>query len=136
MKKIVHVLVIAVAIILVGSFYNQAEAEDYYLTVDNNENTAYLVTESIQFVPFFHEEDGVGSYSCKVKVVPPNSNHFTIDTYQINFAQSLNFVKNREIYGLRKSSEVAANSNSVEMKIVAYLKEYHRDLGRGDLEGY
>lgn len=132
MKKIVHVLVIAVAIMLVGSFYNQAEAEDYYLTVDSNGNSAYLITETIQFKPFVYKEDGIGIYSCNVKVVPPYSDSFTVDNYKINFGQSLTFEKNGTNYGLRKSSEVASNSNSVEMKLVSYLKSYHMAQGRGN----
>ena len=136
MKKLLYMLVVSLTIIIVGSFNNSVKAEDYYLTVDNNGNSTYLVTETIQFSPCEYREDGVGSYFCNVKVVPPNTDSFSVDKYQINFTQSLNFIKNGEMYGLGKSGRVASNKNSVEMKIVAYLKKYHRDHGRGDLEGY
>ncbi len=136
MKKLLYMLVASLTIIIVGSFNNSVKAEDYYLTVDNNGNSTYLVTETIQFSPCEYREDGVGSYFCNVKVVPPNADSFSVDKYQINFTQSLNFIKNGEMYGLGKSGRVASNKNSVEMKIVAYLKKYHRDHGRGDLEGY
>ena len=136
MKKLLYMLVASLTIIIVGSFNNSVKAEDYYLTVDNNGNSTYLVTETIQFSPCKYREDGVGSYFCNVKVVPPNADNFSVDKYQINFTQSLNFIKNGEMYGLGKSGRVASNKNSVEMKIVAYLKKYHREHGRGDLEGY
>ena len=136
MKRFLRIFVVYLAFVILGSFNNFAEAEDYYLTIDSRGNSNYLVTETIQFSPCEYREDGVGSYYCNVKVVPPNSNSFSVDKYQINFTQSLNFIKNGEMYGLGKSGEVARNKNSVEMKIVAYLKKYHRDHGRGDLEGY
>ena len=95
-----------------------------------------LITYNHPLMICEYREDGVGSYFCNVKVVPPNADSFSVDKYQINFTQSLNFIKNGEMYGLGKSGRVASNKNSVEMKIVAYLKKYHRDHGRGDLEGY
>lgn len=137
MKKSIFIMLLILSILLVGSQINKAEASDYYLGVYDNGQKAYLITETLKYSPYKYEEDGAGKYTCTVKAVFPNSNTFDKVYYEVNFGQmGAVITKNGRNYDRHEMVELRKKTNSVEMKLVDFIKYYHQQEGRGSLDNY
>lgn len=93
--------------------------------VYENGQTAYLMTETVQY---FKEDfaDGGDGYTCTVKAVDPNSNEFDYIYYKLLWYQSEILTKNGKSYSLREMQKLYKNPDSVDMKVVLYLRDTFR----------
>ena len=82
-KKILSVMLLAVAIIFVVGQNNFVNAEDYYLGVYENGRTGYLMSETIKYYRDYNGEYIISEgYTCKVKAVSSNNIQYIDYKYQ------------------------------------------------------
>lgn len=137
MKRIGCALFLLLTVIFVGSQCQYAEASDYYLGVYDNGQQAYLVTETIQFAPYRYKEDGPGYYTCTVKSVDLGARSFSNVSYRIDLGQmGAIFTKNGRTFNRQEMTNILKQPNSVEMRLLAYIKSYHKQTGKGSIDGY
>ena len=137
MKKLFFALTLVVALISIGFQSRTAEAADYYLGVYDDGREAYLMTDTLRFEKYAYEEDGPGRYYCSVKAVGSRAQSYDTVYYVIDFGQMGAIItKNGRAYLRKEMEQVRKQPNSVEMKLIDYVKTYHSQNGRGSLRGY
>ena len=134
MKKLFLALTLVAALISIGYQSRTAEAADYYLGVYDDGQEAYLMTETLRFEKYAYEEDGPGRYYCSVKAVSPRYQNYDTIYYVIDFGQMGAIItKNGRAYDRHEMQRVRQQPNSVEMKLIDYVRAYHANNGRGSL---
>ena len=137
MKKLFLALTLVAALISIGYQSRTAEAADYYLGVYDDGKEAYLMTETLRFEKYAYVEDGPGRYYCSVKAVAPRAQSYDTVYYVIDFGQmGAIATKNGRPYNRHEMQSLRQQPNSVEMKLINYIKAYHENQGRGSLKGY
>ena len=125
MKKFYGVLILAIVLLVVGSYNNHAEAIDYYLGVYQSGQEAYLDTSSIitknDYVNGSHRGD---NYTCTVKAVYVENNSYDIVHYEVYVGMTVIFLyKNGEevfrTFHSRKTNYL--EENPVEHSLVNYF---------------
>ena len=126
MKKFCGMLILAVALLVVGSYNNRAEAADYYLGVYHSGQEAYLDTSSIrtknEYVNGYHEGD---TYTCTVKAVWSGSNSYDVVHYRVYVGQTVTLYKNGEevFRTIRAKDPNYLEKNPVEHNLVRYFEK-------------
>ena len=130
-KVMAVVIVIAGLLIMMVSYENPAtktigqqqnQDEEYFLGTYDDGRKAYLLTDTVEYFTKMHEDGEEKGYTCNVKSVDSSGNAY-YDRYELRWYQSELLNKNGEGYGLNRMSQIYKMPDSVEMQLIAYLRE-------------
>ena len=111
--------------------YNAIRRDEHFLGVYDNGQEAYLLTDSVQYISEVHADGTSNGYSCVVKSVAPFLGKVEYDYYELTWYQVEALVKNGKGYDLKGMSKLYEMPNSVEMKLIYYLRDL-RDKEHGN----
>ena len=114
-----------------GNSLQQKQDAEYLLGSHTDGRKAYLLTDTVEYFTKMHEDGEETGYTCTVKNVSANS-AVDYDYYEIRWYQTEALIKNGEGYGMRGMSQIYDMPDSIEMRLIKYLRE-RRDKNPDEL---
>ena len=101
------------------------QKDEPFLGIYDNGHEAYLMAGTVQYVTEVHADGTSDGYSCIVKSIDSSAGEVYYDYYELTWYQVEALVKNGKGYGLKGMSKIYEMPNSVEMKLIYYLRDLH-----------